>query len=99
LRMATLNGARALELADRIGSIEVGKLADLAAVRLDELETQPMYDPISQLVYACGRHQVHWVWIGGQARLRERELVDMDIPALTARVREWRQRIATLRPA
>ncbi|MFA7487884.1 MAG: TRZ/ATZ family hydrolase [Lysobacteraceae bacterium] len=99
LRMATLNGARALELADKIGSIEVGKLADLAAVRLDELETQPMYDPISQLVYACGRHQVHWVWIGGKARLRERELVDMDIPALTARVREWQQRIATLRPA
>ena len=96
LRMATLNSARALHLGDAIGSIEPGKQADLAAVRLSELETQPLYDPISQLVYACGRQQVHWVWIGGQVRLRERELVDIDMEHLVVRVRRWQERIAAL---
>ena len=96
LRMATLDGARALHLDADIGSIEPGKLADLAAVRLDDLETQPLYHPISQLVYASGRHQVPWVWIGGEARLRERELVDIDTAALAAKVRGWGERIAAL---
>lgn len=96
LHMATLAGARALHLDADIGSIEVGKLADLTAVRLDDPETQPLYHPISQLVYATGRHQVHWVWIGGKARLRERELVDTDMAALAAKARSWGERIAAL---
>ncbi|MCX7555432.1 TRZ/ATZ family hydrolase [Xanthomonadaceae bacterium JHOS43] len=96
LRMATLDAARALHLADEIGSIEPGKFADLVAVRLDELEALPLYHPISQLVYATGRHQVHWVWIGGRVRLRERELVDTDVDGLLAKVRRWRDRIAAL---
>jgi len=96
LRMATLDSARALHLGDAIGSIEVGKQADLTAVCLSELETQPLYEPISQLVYACGRQQVHWVWIAGRVRLRERELVDIDVADLGARVRRWRDRIAAL---
>ena len=96
LRMATLDAAKALHLDADIGSIESGKFADLAAVRLDDLETQPLYHPISQLVYATGRHQVHWVWIGGKARLRERELVDTDVAALVAKARRWRERIAAL---
>lgn len=96
LRMATLDGARALHLDADIGSIEPGKFADLTAVRLDDLETQPLYHPISHLVYATGRHQVHWVWIGGRVRLRERELVDIDVAALVAKARGWRERIAAL---
>ena len=78
LRAATLGGARALGLGDRIGSIEPGKQADLACVDLDGLETQPLHHVISQLVYATGRHQVSDVWIAGRAKLRERVLVDMD---------------------
>jgi len=58
LHAATLGGAKALGWNERIGSIEVGKQADLVAVRLDEIETQPMYSVISQLVYAAGRQQV-----------------------------------------
>ena len=100
LRMATLGAARALHLDDQIGSIEPGKQADLAAVRMSDLETTPLYDPVSQLIYACGRHQVHWVWIAGRACLRERELVDIDVDALIAKTRRWRDRIAALpRPA
>ncbi|HET6546022.1 MAG TPA: TRZ/ATZ family hydrolase [Rhodanobacteraceae bacterium] len=93
LRAATLNGARALGWEDRIGSIEPGKEADLAAVRLDPLETQPLYNVVSQLVYATGRHQVSDVWIAGVRRLRDRVLVDLDPGALVARARRWRDRL------
>lgn len=93
LRMATIDGARALRLDDRIGSIEVGKRADLVAVDLGVPETQPVYDPVSQLVYAAGRHQVREVWLDGRRRLRGGELVDLDLGAIGARARAWRDRI------
>ncbi len=96
LRMATLNSARAMDLDRDIGSIETGKAADLIAVKLDEIETQPLYHAISQLVYAAGRHQVRWAWIAGRCKLREGELVDADRAELIAKAREWRQRIAAL---
>jgi 5-methylthioadenosine/S-adenosylhomocysteine deaminase len=94
LRAATLNAARALGWEERIGSIEPGKQADLAAVRLDEIETQPLYDVVSQLVYAVGRHQVSDVWIAGRCKLRERVLADLDPADLVARARRWRDRLA-----
>jgi len=94
LRAATLGGARALELDDRIGSIEAGKQADLACVDLGQLETQPLHHVVSQLVYACGRHQVSDVWIAGRPKLRGRVLLDMDADAIVANARQWRGRIA-----
>ena len=94
LRAATLGSAKAMGWDDRIGSIEVGKQADLAAVKLDELETQPMYDVVSQLVYAAGRHQVSDVWIAGERKLRERALADLDVAELLAKARRWRERIS-----
>ncbi|MGP1666655.1 MAG: amidohydrolase family protein, partial [Rhodanobacter sp.] len=96
LRVATLNGAKAIGLEAKIGSIEVGKQADLAAIRLDELETQPLFHVISQLVYATGRHQVSDVWIAGRRKLAARELIDMDSVAILARTRAWRERIAAV---
>ena len=68
LEMATLNGARALGLDDRIGSIEPGKLADLAAVDFSAIELQPCYDPLSHLVYAAGREHVSHTWVAGELR-------------------------------
>jgi len=97
LRAATLGGARAIGLGDKIGSIETGKQADLICVAMDALETQPMYHPISQLVYSTGRQQVRDVWIAGQRKLADGELVDVDVPDLLARVRQWRQNIAAVR--
>jgi 5-methylthioadenosine/S-adenosylhomocysteine deaminase len=94
LRAATLNGARAIGLEASIGSIEPGKQADLAAVRLSDLETQPLFHVASQLVYACNRQQVTDVWIAGQRKLAARELVGMDTAAILARTRAWRERIA-----
>jgi len=97
LRAATLGGATALGFADRIGTLEPGKQADLACVDLSALETQPLHHIASQLVYAVGRHQVSDVWIAGQRKLAERLLVDMDVDALVANARQWRQRIAGAR--
>jgi 5-methylthioadenosine/S-adenosylhomocysteine deaminase len=97
LRAATLGGAITLGLGDRIGSIEAGKQADLALVDLDGLESQPIHNVISQLVYATGRHQVRDVWIAGRRKLRDRELVDMDLPGILANARQWRGRIASIR--
>jgi 5-methylthioadenosine/S-adenosylhomocysteine deaminase len=93
LRTATLNAAKTLGWGERIGSIEPGKSADLTAVRLDALETQPVFNVISQLVYACGRHQVSDVWIAGVPKLVAGILVDLDVPALRARAREWGERL------
>lgn len=73
LRAATLGGARALGFGDRIGSIEIGKQADLVCVDLSALETQPLHHVLSQLIYAAGRHQVTDVWIAGKPKLVQRE--------------------------
>jgi 5-methylthioadenosine/S-adenosylhomocysteine deaminase len=94
LRAATLNGAKALGWNERIGSIEPGKQADLSAVRLDAIETQPMYNVISQLVYAAGRHQVSDVWIAGARKLRDGLLIDLDPTDLREKARRWRDRLA-----
>ncbi|UNK41089.1 TRZ/ATZ family hydrolase [Luteimonas sp. S4-F44] len=97
LRAATLGGARAIGFGDRIGSIEVGKQADLICVDLSPIETQPLHHVVSQLIYATGRHQVSDVWIAGQPKLRERALLGFDLEAITANARQWRDRISTLR--
>ena len=93
LAMATLHGARALGWEERIGSIVPGKQADLAALRMDELEVAPMYHPISQIVYAGNRRQVSDVWIAGARKLRDGALVDMDPAELIERARRWQARI------
>ena len=68
LEMATINGAKAMGLDHQIGSIEVGKFADLTAVRIADVETLPCYDPLSHLVYVCGREHVSHVWVAGDLR-------------------------------
>lgn len=65
LEMATINSARALGLESKIGSIEIGKQADLVAVKLSDFAISPCYDPISHLVYACGREHVTHTWVAG----------------------------------
>ena len=89
LRCATLGGARAVGLEARLGSITPGKWADLCAVTLGEPETQPCYDPISHLVYACGREHVTHVWVGGRALLADRVLRQIDPRVLEKRTVLW----------
>jgi 5-methylthioadenosine/S-adenosylhomocysteine deaminase len=89
MHMATLGGARALGLDNTIGSLEVGKAADVTAVDLSLLETQPLFNPISQLVYAAGREQVTDVWVAGQHVLKEKILTTLDKEAILNKAREW----------
>ncbi|MEH6635231.1 MAG: TRZ/ATZ family hydrolase [Halioglobus sp.] len=94
LAMATINGARAMGLEDSIGSLEVGKQADLIAVDLSGPETQPLYNPLSQLVYACNGSQVSHSWIAGQKVMTQRQLTHIDLPALATRTHAWQQKIS-----
>lgn len=93
LRMATFNGARAYGLEDRIGSIVPGKCADLVALDLSLPPTEPVYDPVSQLVYAASREQVTDVWVNGRRLLADRALTGLDEEAVLARARTWRDKI------
>jgi len=95
LAMATINGARALGLEEQIGSLEVGKQADLIAVDLSGPETQPLYNPLSQLVYACNGSQVTHSWVAGVALMTQRELTHIDLGAVQAQAQAWRDRIDT----
>ena len=94
LRMATLNGARALGLEAQTGSLEVGKLADLLAFDLSGVGLQPVYDPVSQLIYAGSREAVKHVWVGGKQLLDNRQLTRLDEQRLLASARQWGERIA-----
>ncbi len=95
LRMATLNGARALGLEARIGSLTVGKYADLVAIDLSPTATQPVYDPVSHIVYAATREQVTDVWVAGRQLLRARRLTTLDEQAILSRAARWRDKIFT----
>jgi len=93
LEMATIRGAVALGIDDRVGSIEIGKAADLIAVDLSGPETQPLHNPLSQLVYACNGSQVTHSWIDGQIVMRDRSLTQIDITGLSKRIENWQQRL------
>ena len=93
LAMATISGARALGMEEHIGSLEVGKQADLIAVDLSGPETQPLYHPLSQLVYACNGSQVSHSWIAGQAIMDVRQLARADLEDLSGRIRNWQAQI------
>lgn len=93
LEMATLAGARALGREHELGSIVAGKLADLVAVDLSAPECQPLFDPVSHLVYAAGREHVTDVWVAGRRVLRARALATVDVQEVSAKARQWIGRI------
>jgi len=93
LRMATINGAKALGLADQIGSLEAGKKADVIAVDFSQLNTQPVYDPIAQLVYATNSMQVSHVWINGEQKLKDYQLTDIDAVEIISTAQQWQDKI------
>ncbi|WP_271009663.1 TRZ/ATZ family hydrolase [Paucibacter sp. B51] len=86
LEMATIRAAKAMGREADLGSLEVGKLADVVAVSLDALECRPVYHADAQLVYVAGREHVSDVWVGGRRVLKGRELTTLDQGALLDRV-------------
>jgi 5-methylthioadenosine/S-adenosylhomocysteine deaminase len=93
LRMATLGGARALSMDDRIGSLVPGKEADVVAVDMGEIDDGPVYDPVSHLVHVTSRERVTDVWVAGERVLRERAPTKVDVPSLAARSRLWQHKL------
>ncbi|MEQ1636084.1 MAG: TRZ/ATZ family hydrolase [Methylococcales bacterium] len=93
LKMATLNGAKALGIDHLTGSLQIGKAADVVAVNLESIETQPVYDPIAQLVYAASRQQVTDVWVAGKRLLKQRQLTTLNMDDLKGKVQLWQARL------
>jgi 5-methylthioadenosine/S-adenosylhomocysteine deaminase len=94
LRMATLNGARALGLESETGSLENGKAADIAVFDLRGLAQQPVYDPVSQLIYTCSRECVEHLWVGGKHLLDSGRLTRMDEERIIANAQQWAAKIS-----
>ena len=94
LRMATLEAARVLGLDDKLGSLEVGKRADIIVLDLDVPHLVPVYDITSHLVYAAHANDVHTVIIDGCVVMRDRELLTLDEDEVLARAREMARNIA-----
>lgn len=92
LEMATINSARALGLDKDIGSLELGKFADIAAVSMTSLNSIPVNNPLSHLVYSTGAHQVSHVWCSGKPLLVEGELQTMDEAFIRERATSWQQK-------
>lgn len=93
LEMATINAAKAMGLDDKVGSIEVGKLADLAAVKLSDLTTTPCYDPISHLVYTCGREHVTHTWVAGDLRYSNGVYANIEPIELKEIINTWQPKL------
>jgi len=94
VEMATIDGAKALHMEKEIGSLEVGKKADLVVISLDEPNAVPMYDLYAQLAYALKASDVETVVIGGQVVMRERKLLTVDEEQAMAKAREYKKTIA-----
>jgi 5-methylthioadenosine/S-adenosylhomocysteine deaminase len=93
LRLATINGAKALGLDDVVGSIEVGKQADIAAVKFDDAALHPSSNPISTLVYTQSGHKVSDLWVAGRRILKDRQHLSLDINQVKASTQAWADKI------
>ena len=95
LYCATMGGAKAMGREQEIGSLSVGKLADITAIDLSAIETQPIFDPISHIVYCADRNQVSDVWVGGKRLLKQGQLTTIDTESVLAKAKTWQQAIST----
>jgi len=101
----TINGAKALGIDHITGSLTKGKAADVIAIDLDTIESQPLYDPISHIVYAANRNQVSDVWVAGKQLLKDRVagkqllkdrvLTSIEEKTVLNKSREWQEKIDT----
>jgi len=95
LRMATINGAKALGIDNETGSLEAGKSADITAIDMKRIGTEPVYNPVSQIVYASQSADISDVWIAGKQVLKKRQLTLMDEKDIIEKARYWQKRIVS----
>jgi 5-methylthioadenosine/S-adenosylhomocysteine deaminase len=88
VEMATIGGARAIGLGAHIGSLEVGKQADVIIIDTAKSHLSPIYHPESHIVYAAKSSDVRDVVVDGQVRVRNRKVLSLDVEEIMARVRE-----------
>jgi len=93
VRMATINGAKALGIDNQTGSLEAGKYADIIAMELSSLEMQPVYEPVHNPEYSSNRQQVSDVWVAGRHLLKDRELTTLNEKDLIRKTEEWNVKI------
>ncbi|HLK63864.1 MAG TPA: amidohydrolase family protein [Bryobacteraceae bacterium] len=95
LEMATIRGARALGLEKEIGSLENGKRADMIMVRIDRPNAVPLYDPISQMVYALKADDVRDVMVNGRPIVRDAKILTLNAAQILQKATEYRVKIST----
>ena len=93
LSMATINGARLMGLEEKIGSLEIGKCADMIAVDLSGISFQPIYNPISQLIYAANGQNVTHTWINGECLYEDKKFTRLNLLTLRRRVESWQGKL------
>jgi len=93
IRMATINGAKALGIDQVTGSLERGKYADIIALDFSSLELNPIYDPIANLVYSTSREQVSDVWVAGRHLLKDRQLTTLNEADIISKAKHWNETI------
>jgi 5-methylthioadenosine/S-adenosylhomocysteine deaminase len=96
--MATMGGARVLGLQREIGSLETGKRADMISVRLDQPHAVPLYEPVSQLVYALKASDVRDVMVNGKTVMRDRQILTLDLKQVLAKAEELQAKVRASLP-
>jgi len=96
IKMATINGAKSLGLIDEIGSLEKDKWADICCIDLSPLNTQPVHNPVSQIVYSANASQISDVWVAGKHLLNQKRLTNLDESLLSTDVINWHKEFTSL---
>jgi len=94
LEMATINGAKAMGWDDHIGSIETGKSADLIAISIGTIESEPLYNLPSQLVYTHAGSQVSHAWVNGTALMIDRQLQTLNEHEILTKAQQWQKHLS-----
>lgn len=93
LEMATINSARALGIDAETGSIEVGKAADLVAINLANIPSQPLYNALSQLIYTDSARHISHTWVDGKPLVEDGQLLNIDQRELISKAQYWQTKI------
>src|ERR1017187_4074227 len=91
---STIRGARALGMEKEIGSLEAGKRADLITVRIDRAHATPLYDAVSQMVYALKASDVRDVMVNGKPVVRDAKILTLNEAQILAKAAEYRVKVS-----